>query len=461
MVESGKESIIVRKAWIVMWLALAGVGAWGADKNPYNGTELVGRFDRAEPFYKAGETATFTLSFENNRKDKSFDYSKHTIRFTREGDDGRKVGKTIPMSEMPFVFKDTLAKPGFVRYQAYLHDENGRKCAYSHSYSGSYHPFFDGGAGFSVEDMQGVPEPEDFDAFWAEQRARLDKVPVLAHRVDAVPQYTNKLTRPFAVEIMCQGVMPVTGYLWIPKDALEGRKKYPVQVEFAGYGFGPVRCGGWQMDKRHKDKIYFTINAHGQKLPEFGGDKKSLRAHQWNVGTKNGKLENYAFNAWESCNRDLAYFNGMALRVMRALDYVKTLPEWNGKDLWVRGGSQGGLQAVWAAGLDKDVTKMDTFITWCCDLGGVTLGRMSGWRMEWKAPLAYFDPVNHAKRISKNCESTISKAGLGDYCSPPGGLAIVWNNIPGPKKIVWAQGATHNYSPPRKEYYTTWEKGIK
>ena len=37
----------------------------------------------------------------------------------------------------------------------------------------------------------------------------------------------------------------------------------------------------------------------------------------------------------------------MDLHVMRSLLYVKTLPEWNEKDLESRGGSQGGLQGLW------------------------------------------------------------------------------------------------------------------
>ncbi|NMA46826.1 MAG: hypothetical protein GX945_09725, partial [Lentisphaerae bacterium] len=44
------------------------------------------------------------------------------------------------------------------------------------------------------------------------------------------------------------------------------------------------------------------------------------------------------------------------LRVMRSLDFVKTLPEWNGRDLIVVGSSQGGGQAIAAAGLDPQVT---------------------------------------------------------------------------------------------------------
>jgi hypothetical protein len=41
----------------------------------------------------------------------------------------------------------------------------------------------------------------------------------------------------------------------------------------------------------------------------------------------------------------------------------------------------------------------------------------------------------------------ITRAGLGDYCCPRSGIAVLYNNIPGPKKINWVQGSTHGYVP--------------
>jgi len=56
-----------------------------------------------------------------------------------------------------------------------------------------------------------------------------------------------------------------------------------------------------------------------------------------------------------------------------------------------------------------------------------------------------------ARRIPKTCLTVIPRAGLGDYVCPPSGLAVLYNNIPGPKKIVWMQGSTHGYIPPQKD----------
>ena len=52
---------------------------------------------------------------------------------------------------------------------------------------------------------------------------------------------------------------------------------------------------------------------------------------------------------------------------MRSLDYVKSLPEWNGKVLIVKGGSQGGAQSIVAAALDNNVTMMIAEVPAMCD----------------------------------------------------------------------------------------------
>jgi len=49
------------------------------------------------------------------------------------------------------------------------------------------------------------------------------------------------------------------------------------------------------------------------------------------------------------------YFRGMYLRLIRTLDFLASQPEWDGKRILVIGESQGGGQALAAAGLDKEL----------------------------------------------------------------------------------------------------------
>ena len=69
----------------------------------------------------------------------------------------------------------------------------------------------------------------------------------------------------------------------------------------------------------------------------------------------------YGFD--ETLNNDPAttYFNGMILRDLRAIDFGRALPEWDGKNVKVSGGSQGGFQALLLAALDPSVTFAESY----------------------------------------------------------------------------------------------------
>jgi len=104
------------------------------------------------------------------------------------------------------------------------------------------------------------------------------------------------------------------------------------------------------------------------------------------------------------------------------------------------------------------VTRAESGITWCCDM--YTNGKLrkdaelklaaDGWYIPWVDALGYYDAATFGKRIPKTCKTIVTRAGLGDYCCPPTGLAKLWNNIPGNKEIVWVQGSQHGYVPPKK-----------
>ena len=44
----------------------------------------------------------------------------------------------------------------------------------------------------------------------------------------------------------------------------------------------------------------------------------------------------------------------------------------------------------------------------------------------------------------------ITRAGLGDTCCVPSGIAALYNNLPADRRsIVWVQGSKHGYIPPQ------------
>ena len=69
----------------------------------------------------------------------------------------------------------------------------------------------------------------------------------------------------------------------------------------------------------------------------------------------------------------------MFLRLVRALDFLTSRPEWDGKHLIVIGHSQGGGQALAAGGLDPRVTLIASGVPAICDHSGRAAGRINGW----------------------------------------------------------------------------------
>lgn len=394
---------------------------------------LLGTTDKNAVSYQPGETMTFTLTGEfAGQKPEGLQ-----VAWTRTGDDGKKETGRAPISaDNPVVIKTQLDQPGFVYIYATLVDADGKPVTKQRNGSGRI--VFEGGAGVQPEKLTSSPEPADFDQFWARQREKLAAVPVKA-KMEKVKTTAN--ADIYAVSVDCAGPRPVTGYLTIPVNAAE--KSLPVRAMFQGYGTGVQGVPG----DGPTDEITFNVNAHGYDL---GRDGEYYKEFFENIKS-NGQA--YAFDPVQNSDPETAYFNGMALRVMRALEFLKTLPQWNGRDLVVTGGSQGGLQTVWAAALDPDVTLAKPDIPWCSDLAGTEkMNRLSGgWRIKYVPALDYYDTVHHAKRVK--CRMEIPRAGLGDYVCPPSGVSVLYNNFPGPKKITYFQGSTHGYVPPKSERF--------
>lgn len=400
------------------------------------------RGEAEKALFATGEAMKFTVTV--NFGDQPAPEKPYSIKWTRTGDDGKKAASTeTVVSGKPIEFSTSMDTPGFVRIQAELVDPKGRIVSKKNS-NGQLENFaFDGGAGVDIEKLQpAADEPADFDAFWEKQKAKLATVPV-KFKMEKISKPDAKV-EVYAVSIDCPGPRPVTGYLTIPAGAKD--KSLPASASYHGYGIGvqKVPAGG------PEDRIRFDVNAHGYDL---GQPETYYKDFFEKIKSNN---QGYAMDPKQNADPETSYFNGMALRVMRSLQFLKSLPQWNGKDLTVSGGSQGGLQTVWAAALDPDVTSADSSITWCCDFAGPTKGRLNGWRPEYVPALNYYDSVFHGKRIK--CPIVISRAALGDYTCPPSGLAILYNNITSPKKIIWVQGSTHGFVPQNPQKFVVEKK---
>ena len=395
--------------------------------------QIKGESNRSALSYQPGEKMVFTFSLNTIEKGAE----KWFLSYIRRGDDGKSFSGKAPADKGLTVIT-SLNKPGFVSIDVFLVDSKGRRIKRNpnrNSIIGYY-----AGAAVKAETLKDCGEPKDFDNFWERQKKRLAAVPFLKETqcklVKSVPN-----GNVYELSIPCAGPRPATGYMLMPKNAKI--KSLPARVDFYGYGARPQT-----MPKTVDPKyIVIKLNAHGQKL---GQSNEYYKAFFESIKSRK---YNYAFDPEQNKDPENCFFNGMVLRALRALEYIKTRPEWNGKDLIVSGGSQGGLQTMWAAALDKDVTLATPWITWCCDLAGsIKVKRLDGsWRIKYVEALDYYDPVFMAKRITKAAVH-ITRAGLGDYTCPPSGLAICYNNLATPRKSIrWVQGSNHGFVPEKSE----------
>jgi cephalosporin-C deacetylase-like acetyl esterase len=318
----------------------------------------------------------------------------------------------------------TLSDPGFVQLRAtYM--------------SGSQS--INATAGAAVDPTKitpSLPVPDDFDAFWNAKKALLAKVPVNAR---VKPVFSGEIdVTAYDVEVDALGA-PVSGYLAVPKNAKAG--SLPAILTFHGAGVDSAilsRSTTWAKD----GLIALDINAHG--LPN--GQPSTYYSNLYA-----GELANYRFKGRES--RDEFYFLGMYLRVIRAIDYLTTRPEWDGRTLILYGTSQGGAQAYAGAGLDPRVTFVVAGESALADLTGLTVNRAMGWpgASLVAAPSAavqknitntvrYFDVMNMATRIKADGFFTV---GFLDPTCPPTTVYAAYNNIKANKTIYNDIGAVH------------------
>ncbi len=390
---------------------------------------FIGKTDKNPLAYQPGEEIVFTVQCLEDGK--PVDGQK--ISWKRTGDDGKtESGEAISDAAHPLTIKTSIEVAGFVRIQVFPCDANGDRIGGEHDESHQ----FNGGAGVLLDQIKGFPEPEDFDAFWDRQKGILARVPIKA--------WLKPLDSPesdvvgYEVLVDNSSLTPVSGYLFMPKNASE--KSLPAEVAFQGYSV----ASAYSDFTSGKDKIFFIVNCHGI----LNGQPK-----EYYDTMSQTFLKQYGFSPEQNNSPDSCYWCGMMMRALRAVQYVKTLHEWNGTDLTVSGGSQGGMQCLTVAGLDSDITEVHANVPWFCDVSGAeNNGRLDSWFMpSWVEGLGYFDTTNHAKRIRGKVKIY---AGLGDYVCPPSGEIVLYNSIKSPVTLSFRQGRTHGYEMKDGELFT-------
>ena len=384
----------------------------------YSQYQVTGTANRADAAYRPGEEMVF--SFRILRQGREI---PGRLRIVRSSDDGRtETFEREVKAGQPCEVRASLNQPGFVMVKAMLLDPSGMPARRNNGRNVQYG--LAGGVGAETL-KQGVPESADFDAYWSRAKEQLAAVPL--RELERKVLKETAVSTIYDVKVACAGNRPVSGYLSIPKGAKPG--SLPLRIYFDGYAVHSAQV------RESPKAICFFVNAHGIE---------NNREAAYYTALARGELRGYGFRNEENQKPESCYFNNMILRDLRALEYARSLPEWNRKEIYLIGGSQGAFQTVAVAGLSEGITSCDISIPWFCDLGGVKIGRVRGWRPEYAPGLGYFDTVNFARRVK--CPVKIT-AGLSDWVCPPSGVWVLYNNLPGPAELTMLQGLDHAVYP--------------
>lgn len=383
--------------------------------------------DRADALYKAGETATFRI--EALQDGQSLADGKVVCTLSKDGWQPQPP-QTIVLQDGKATLVGKLDEPGFLLLRATL----GKTTTLA---GAAYDP---------LQLKPSLPVPDDFDQFWAAQKSALAQVEIKSTLTPVAAP--GKDIDAFDVQVECLG-KPVSGYFGRPQNAKP--KSLPAILFVHGAGVRSSTLGSTLWAAREGGMLALDINAHGipnGKPAEFYTDLAA------------GELKDYRSAGRQ--DREQCYFKGMFLRLIRAIDFLTAQPEWDGKTVIVYGSSQGGFQALAAAGLDTRVTLICAGVPAGCDHTGSVAQRISGWpkivphdAQGNPDPLAlqtarYFDCVNFATRAK--CQAAAVTVGFSDTTCPPTSVYAAYNALPISKAIHADVAAGHTNTPAASKF---------
>ena len=385
----------------------------GAENYPYRSDYLwVTVPDHADWLYKTGEKANIEIQFYKYGIPRNGEVT-YTVGNDLLGTDTK--GSVTLKNGRAKIKIGTKKTPGF-RDVVLTMKLDGQ--SYTHHVK----------VGFSPEKIQPfTQEPKDFNTFWQGNLDELAKIP-LSYTKEIAKEYCTDKVDCYLVKIpVSRRKQCVYGYLFYPKNAQPG--KHPVVLCPPGAGIKTIK-----EPLRHKyyaenGFIRLEIEIHGldPRLPKETFDDISRAFNS----DPTGYLENGIDN------RDRYYMKHVYLALVRCIDLLTSLPEWDGRNVAVQGGSQGGALALVAAGLDKRVNLCVVNHPALSDMAGYTeKGRTGGYphfnRMTGLytpsniSTMAYYDVVNFARKVKA---TTYMTWGYNDNTCPPTTSYAVWNTL--------------------------------
>lgn len=400
---------------MVVAISMAGL----AENYPYRSDYLwVTVPDHADWLYRAGEKARVEVQLYKYGipQDATVNYeiADDMLAADRKGEVVMKHGRAV-------IDMGTRNTPGFrdLRLSAVV---DGKK--YVHHVK----------VGFSVDEIRPFTrEPADFIDFWNRNIEDMRAVPLSYTKEKAEEYCTDKIDCYLLKIRLNKQNQSVYAYLFYPKNAQKG--SCPVVLCPPGAGIKTIK-----EPLRHK---YYAENGFIRMEMEIHGLDPRLPKETFDDITKafNGRENGYLYNGLQDPDR--YYMKRVYLSLIRCLDLLTTLPEWDGRNLIVQGGSQGGALAIVAAGLDRRVTQCIVNHPALSDMAAYSAGRTGGYPHFNKVDgmftdrnmctMAYYDVVNFARHVTADVYMTW---GYNDNTCPPTTSYAVWNTFTCPKEAL-------------------------
>ncbi len=287
--------------------------------------------------------------------------------------------------------------------------------------------------GFSVDQIHPYTQmPSDFKEFWNKNKQELNSFPLTYTKELAKEYCTDKIDCYLVkLQINKQG-QSVYGYLFYPKNAK--KKNCPVVLCPPGAGIKTIK-----EPLRHK---YYAEQGCIRLEMEIHGLNPTMTTEEFKeISTAFGNESNYLNINLD--NKDNYYMKRVYMACVRAIDLLTSLPEWDGKNVIVQGGSQGGALAIVTAGLDERVTLCVANHPALSDMAGFKAERADGYPHFSRTPgmdtpekiktMSYYDVVNFARLVKAH---TYITWGFNDDVCPPTTSYAAYNVLTCPKEAL-------------------------
>ena len=295
--------------------------------------------------------------------------------------------------------------------------------------------------------------PDDFGNFWKQTLDEMHKTP-LSYTRELAKEYCTDKIDCWLIRLKIDKEHSMFGYLFMPKDR-EG-KKLPAAFSPPGAGVKTIKY-----PLRHK---YYPEDGFIRLEVEIHGLDPRLSESTFKDITSAFASEDNGYFTNRIDNREAYYLRHVYAGMVRWTDFLCSLPEWDGKNLAVQGGSQGGALALVTAALDPRVTACCVNHPALTDMAGYSEKGRTGGYPHFKPSLLtpqvvnvlqYYDVINFCRIVKCPVRMTW---GYNDNVCPPTTSYAAWNTLTCPKECVITPVNEHWTSERMEKEHEEWIK---